>query len=148
MISSLLLSPPGATGSGFIVPSSEREPLDQTNIDWMVILDPLGRWSVIRKVGRVWLQLLGGRPTGVGGHPAPGLVRLPVRSRGSWSLLDDVKLRDMLISLCNPNVWAFLPYFLITPDVWAFLLLDKTLSLGVSCIWIFFFIYLMIIFGT
>ena len=43
------LSPPGARGSGFIVPSSEREPLDQTDIDWMVILDPLGRWSVVRE---------------------------------------------------------------------------------------------------
>jgi len=41
------LSPPGARGSGFIVPSSERELLDQTNIDWTVILDPLGRWSLV-----------------------------------------------------------------------------------------------------
>ena len=41
--------PPGARGSGFIVPSSEREPLDQTDIDWMVILDPLGRWRLVPK---------------------------------------------------------------------------------------------------
>ena len=41
------LSPPGARGSGFIVPSSEPGPSDQTDIDWMVILDPLGRWRVI-----------------------------------------------------------------------------------------------------
>ena len=41
------LSPPGARGSDFIVPSSEREPLDQTDIDWTVILDPLGWWSVV-----------------------------------------------------------------------------------------------------
>ena len=43
------LSPPGATGFGFIVPSSEREPLDQTDIDWTVILDPLGRWNIVRE---------------------------------------------------------------------------------------------------
>ena len=28
-----LVSPPWATGSGFIVPSGERGPLDQTDID-------------------------------------------------------------------------------------------------------------------
>ena len=38
-----------ARGSGFIVPSSEREPLDQTDIDWTVILDPLGRWRLVPK---------------------------------------------------------------------------------------------------
>ena len=48
------LSPPRARGSGFIVPSSEREPLDQTNIDWTVILDLLGRWSLVRKKSLVW----------------------------------------------------------------------------------------------
>jgi len=47
------LSPLGARGSSFMVLSSEREPLDQTDIDWTVILDPLGRWSLVRKVGRV-----------------------------------------------------------------------------------------------
>ena len=41
------LSPPGARVSGFIVPSSEREPLDQTDIDWAVILDPLGQWTLV-----------------------------------------------------------------------------------------------------
>ena len=43
------LSPPGARGSGFIVPSGERGPFDQTDIDWTVILDPLDRWSLVRK---------------------------------------------------------------------------------------------------
>ena len=81
----------------------------------MVSLDPLGRWSVIREVGRVWAELLGGHPRGVGGHPAPGPDRLPVHSRGFWGLLDGRKLRGALISLCNPDMWAFLPYFLVTP---------------------------------
>ena len=48
------LSPPGARGSSFIVPSSEREPLDQTNIDWTVILDTLGRWSVVCEKSPDW----------------------------------------------------------------------------------------------
>jgi len=70
----------------------------------MVILDPLGRWSVIRVIGRDWPQHLGGRP-------ALGPDRLPVRSRGFWSLLDGRKLCGALISLCNPDMWDFLPYF-------------------------------------
>ena len=96
------LSPPGARGSGFIVPSSEREPLDQTDIDWTVILDPLGRWSLVREESS---ELNPGQ----GGRPAPGLVRVPIRSCGFWSLLDDRKLRGTLISLCKPDVWAFPP---------------------------------------
>ena len=108
------LSPPRASGSGFIVPSSEREPLDQTDIDWMVILDPLGRWSFVREESSETNLGQGGRPRGVGGRPAPGPVRLLVCSRGFWSLLDDRKLRSTVISLCKPDVWAFLPYFLIT----------------------------------
>ena len=109
------LSPPGARGSGFIVPSSEREPLDQTDIDWTVILDPLGRWSLVPEKSSKTNPGQGGRPRGEGGRPAPGPVRVPVRSRGFWSLLDDRKLRSTLIYLCKPNVWAFLSYFLITP---------------------------------
>jgi len=71
------LSPPGGRGSGFIVPSSEREPLDQTDIDWMVILDPLGRWSLVREESHVWTLGQGERPRGVGGRPAPGAFDLP-----------------------------------------------------------------------
>ena len=108
-------SPPGVRGSSFIVPSSEREPLDQTNIDWTVILDPLGRWSLVSEKSSDWSPGQGGRPRGEGGRPAHGPVRPPVRSRGVWSLLDDRKLRCTLISLCNLVVWAFIPYFLITP---------------------------------
>ena len=70
---------------------------------------------MIRDVGRDWAQHLGGRPRGEGGRLAPGPDRLPIRSRGFWSLLDGRKLRGALISLCNPDMWAFLPYFLITP---------------------------------
>jgi len=109
------LSPPGARASGFIVPSSEREPLDQTDIDWTVILDPFGRWSLVREESPDWILEGGGRPGPQGERPGPGLVRPPVRSRGFWSLLDGRKLRGALISLCNPDMWAFLPYFLITP---------------------------------
>jgi len=102
------LSPPRARGSGFIVPSKECEKLDQTDIDWMVILDPLGRWSVVREKSSDW-------STGGGGRPGPGPFRPPLCSRGFWSLLDGRKLHGALISLCNPDMWAFLPYFLITP---------------------------------
>ena len=109
------LSPPGARGSGFIVPSSEREPLDQTDIDWTVILDPLGRWSLVCQESSESNPTEGGRPGQLGGRPVPGPVRPPVRSCGFWSLLDDRKLHGTLISLCKPDVWVFLPYFLITP---------------------------------
>ena len=70
------LSPPGARGSGFIVPSGEREPLDQTDIDWTVILDPLGRWSVVREKSPVWSTEGGRRPGPQGGCPRPGPVWL------------------------------------------------------------------------
>jgi len=76
----------------------------------MVILDPLGWWNVIREFGRDWAELLGGRPRGVGGRPAPKPDRLPVRSRGFWSLLDGRKLHGALISLCNTDMWAFLAW--------------------------------------
>ena len=109
------LCPPGARGSGFIVPSSEREPLDETDIDWMVILDPLDRWSLVREESSESTLQGGGRPGQLGGRPVPGPVRPPLPSRGFWSLLDDRKLRGTLISLCKPDVWAFPPYFLITP---------------------------------
>jgi len=116
------LSPLGARGSGFIVPLGERGPLDQTDIDWTVILDPLGRWSVVLKKspepcpgGGGRPGQLGGRPGQLGGSPVPGPVRPPLPPRGFWSLLDGRKLHGALISLCNPDMWAFLPYFLITP---------------------------------
>jgi len=109
------LSPPGARGSDFIVPSSEREPLDQTDIDWIVILDPLGWWNVVCENSSDWHPGGGRRPGPQGGRPRPGPFRPPLSSRGFWSVLDGSKLRGALISLCNPDMWAFLPHFLITP---------------------------------
>ena len=76
------LSPLGARGSGFIVPSSEREPLDQTDIGWTVILDPLGRWSLVREESPDWIPEGGGSPGPQGGRPRPGPVRPPIRSHG------------------------------------------------------------------
>jgi len=76
------LSPPGARGSGFIVSSNECESLDQTDIDWTVILDPLGWWSLVPEKSSDWSPGQGRRPRGEGGRPAPGPVRPPVRSRG------------------------------------------------------------------
>ena len=81
-------SPPGARESGFIVPSSEREPLDQTDIDWTVILDPLGRWRLVPKESPDPTLQGGGRPGQLGGRPVPGPVRPPLPSCGFWSLLD------------------------------------------------------------
>ena len=75
------LSPPGARGSGFIVPSDKRGPLDQTDIDWMVILDPLGRWSVVREKISDWSPGGGGRPGPQGGRTGPGPFRPPLCSR-------------------------------------------------------------------
>ena len=110
------LSPPGARGSGFIVPSGKQGPLDQTDIDWTIILDPLGGWSVVREKSSDWNPGGGGRPVPQGRRPGLGPFRPPLSSRGFWSLLDGRKLRGALISLCNPDMWAFLPYFLITVD--------------------------------
>ena len=47
--------PPGARGSGYIVPSSEPGSSDQTDIDRVVFLEVLGRWSMIREVEADWL---------------------------------------------------------------------------------------------
>jgi len=55
-----LLQGPG--GSGFIVLPSEYGSSDQTDIDSTVILDPLGRWSVIPKESPDWTPEGGGRP--------------------------------------------------------------------------------------
>jgi len=107
--------PLGARGSAYIVFSSESRLSDQTDIDGTVILDPLGRWSIIPEASPDWTLRQGGRPMGEGGRPAPKPARPPVRSHGFWSLLDDRKLCGTFISLCKPDMWAFPPYFLITP---------------------------------
>ena len=104
---------PGARGPAYIALPNERGPSDQTDLNHMVFLNPLGKWSIIREVGADWPLRQGGCPRGEGGRPAPRPARPPVRRRGFWSLLDDRKLPHTLISLCKP--WAFPPYFLITP---------------------------------
>jgi len=88
MISSLLLYPQGWRGLGDIVFSSEFGPLDKTDIDCMVLIDPLGWWSVVPKQSPDPTPGQGGRPRGVGGRPAPEPDLLLVRSRGFWTLLD------------------------------------------------------------
>ena len=36
-------------GSAYIAPPNECGPLDQTDLNRTVFLDPLGRWSIIRE---------------------------------------------------------------------------------------------------
>ena len=76
---------------------------------------PLGRWRVIPEESPIWTPSQGGRPRKEGGHPSSGPFWPLLPSRGFWSLLDDRKLRGMLISLCKPDMWAFPSYFPITP---------------------------------
>jgi len=68
-------SPPTARGSAYIVPPNEYGPSDQTDLNRMLFLNPLGRWSMIREAEPDWLS-------GHGGRPAPGSARPPARSRG------------------------------------------------------------------
>ena len=77
--------PLGWRGLDYIVLSSEFGSSDQTDIDRMVFLNPLGRWSIIREVDCDW-------PRGHGRRPAPEPVRSPVRS--PW-LLDSSTLRKI-----------------------------------------------------
>jgi len=109
------VSPPGASGPAYIALPNECGPSDQTDLNRTVFLDPQRRWSIILEAEPDWLLSQGGRPRGEGGRPVPGPARLPVRSRGFWSLLDDRKLPHTLLSICKPDVWTFTPYFLITP---------------------------------
>ena len=109
------MSPPGARGPAYIAALNECGPSDQTDLNRIVFLNPLGRWSIIREVEPDWLPEQGGRPRGEGGRPVLGPARPSVRSSGFWTLLDDRKLVHTLISLCKPDMWAFPPSFLITP---------------------------------
>ena len=81
-------SPPGARGSVYIVPPNEYGPLDEIDLNRMVFLNPLGRWSLIRETEFDWLSGQGGRPREEGGRPAPRSAWPPIRSRGFWTLLD------------------------------------------------------------
>ena len=98
------MSSPRARGPAYIALPNEHGPSDQTDINRMVFLNPLGRWSIIREAEPDWLPKQGERPRGAGRRPVPRPAWPPVRSRGFWSLLDDTKLAHPLISLCKPDV--------------------------------------------
>jgi len=53
---------PRVRGPTYIVLPNECGPLDQTDINRTVFLDPLGRWSMIREVDPDWALEEGGRP--------------------------------------------------------------------------------------
>ena len=78
----LFSSPPGARGSAYIVLPNECGSSDQTDLNSIVFLNPLGRWSMIREEEPDWLSGQGKRPRGEGGRPAPGSAWPPARSRG------------------------------------------------------------------
>ena len=82
--------PPWARGPAYIAPPNEYGPSDQTDLNRMVFLNPLGRWSIICETEPDWLRALGGRPRGEGGSPGAGPAQPPARSRGFWTLLDVV----------------------------------------------------------
>jgi len=82
-------SPLGARGSAYIVPPNEYGSSEQTNLNRMVFLNPLGRWSMICEAEPDWLSGQGGLPRGEGGRPALGSARSPGRSCG-FSTLPDV----------------------------------------------------------
>jgi len=106
---------PRARGHAYIALQDECGPSNQTDLNRVVFLDPLGRWSIILEAEPHWLSGQGGHPRVEGGRPTPEPARPPARSRGFWSLLDDGKLPYTLISLCKPDMWAFPPYFRIPP---------------------------------
>jgi len=81
-------SPSGAKESAYIVPPNEYGLSFKNDINRMVFLNPLGRWSIICKVEADEPSDQGGRPRGEGGRPTPGSARSPARSRGFWTLLD------------------------------------------------------------
>jgi len=81
-------SPAEARGPAYTVLPNEYGPSDQTDLNRMIFLNPLGWWSMIREVEPDWLLGQGGRPRGEGRCPVPGSAQPPARSRGFWTLLD------------------------------------------------------------
>ena len=69
--------PPGARGSGYIVFSDESGPSDQTDIDRVVFLKVLGRWSMIREVEADWYCSWAGTQGTWAGALPPGPIGLP-----------------------------------------------------------------------
>jgi len=57
-------APLGATGPAYIALPNERGPSDQTDLNCIVFLNPLGRWSIIHEAGADWPLGQGGRPRG------------------------------------------------------------------------------------
>jgi len=47
--------PLGARGPAYIAPPNECGPSDQIDLNRMVFLNPLGRWSIIREAEPDWL---------------------------------------------------------------------------------------------
>ena len=77
------MPPPRARGPAYIALQNEHVPSsDQTDLNHMVFLNPLGRWSIIHEAGTDWPPGQGGCPRGEGGCPTPGPARPPVCSRG------------------------------------------------------------------
>jgi len=75
-------------GPAYIVLPNEYGPSDQTDLNRMVFLNPLGRWSMIHETQPDWLSGHGRRPRGEGGRPIPEPARPPARSCGFLTLLD------------------------------------------------------------
>jgi len=71
-------TPPGAKGLAYIALPNERGPSDQIDLNRMVFLDPLGRWSMIREAEPDRLLVQGERPRVEGGRPALGPLSLPL----------------------------------------------------------------------
>jgi len=76
------MPPPGARGPTYIALPNERGLSDQTDLNRTVLLNHLGRWSIICEAGPDWPRQQGGHPRGAGGRPAPRPARPPVRSHG------------------------------------------------------------------
>jgi len=70
------MPPPGARGPAYIALPNERGSSDQTDLNRMVFLNPLGRWSIILEAGADSLPGLGGRSRGRAGALPSGPLGL------------------------------------------------------------------------
>jgi len=73
--------PLGARGPAYIAPPNEYGPSDQTDLNRMLFLNPLGRWSIIHEMEPDSLRALGRHPWGDGRCLAPGPAQPPAHSR-------------------------------------------------------------------
>ena len=76
---------PSSRGQGpaYIVPSSERGPSDQTNINRTVFLNPLGQWSISMRRDLIGLCSRAGAQGGRAGALPLGPLGLPFVSVAS-----------------------------------------------------------------